>query len=62
MTENAATLEILQFIAIMIALPYVVSIPLTVVWFGVGVLVWKVTGWKGLMPADIWHEMERHSR
>lgn len=51
--------DVLQFIALAVVLPYIVGVPLTVVWWLLAVLVWKATGWQGLMPADVWYEMER---
>lgn len=51
--------DVLQFIALLVVLPYIVGIPLTIVWWLLAILMWKATGWKGLMPADVWCEMER---
>ncbi len=41
---------------ILIVGPYVVGVPIAIVWVGIAFLVRYFTGWRGLIPADVWQD------
>lgn len=43
------------FAALMLLGPYIIGIPLTIAWALIAALVEWLTGWGGLMPADVRH-------
>lgn len=49
----------LGWLAAMVILgPYVIAGPITILWLGLALLVRSLTGWKGLLPADVWQAGE----
>ncbi len=44
---------------IVLASPFLLGIPLASLWYGVAHATWKLTGWNGLFPADVWHNSQR---
>jgi hypothetical protein len=47
--------DVFGSIALLIALPYIIGPPIALVWVLTACAVRYVTGWKGLLPADVWH-------
>ncbi len=42
--------------AIIILGPYVIGVPVAIVWVGAAMLVRRLTGWSGLLPTDVWQD------
>ncbi len=51
-----AVQEILTLAAILIVGPYVIGPPIAIVWVCTAFLVRRLTGWRGLLPTDVWQD------
>lgn len=47
--------ELAEFAVLMLLGPYVIGIPLAIAWVLIAAVVEWLTGWGGLLPADVRH-------
>ncbi len=43
-------------VIVVVIVPYVVGVPIAMAWVCAGYLVRRLTGWRGLLPADVWQD------
>ncbi len=54
--DDGVVQEIGTLAVILIVGPYVIGAPIAIVWVCTGYLVRRLTGWRGLLPADVWQD------
>ena len=54
--DDGLAQEIGTIAVIMVVGPYVIGVPIAAAWVGVAFLVRRLTGWRGLLPSDVWQD------